>query len=294
MKMIMSAYISPYKIFNLSPSANVIEVEHHRARILAQLMNYAPKEQIQLHGTQLSKEAALELLSELSDDNKRSYHIAIFENKKLLNFLEYGHLNYFRAAQPMSEQQEEGFYEFIAPYFADQYSETLMQAIKTQDTATLQLLSKSSLPIAAGFEDQCYHHANRYVQDTINTLKSLQKNTQIEQLSERQLMAYLPNKTIELYNMLPDYFFVARNLIGNEVYQAALMMSQRFGRSDSATVLIKQGLKLRLDTTVRQNLQSLLDRFKLRYKVPSFVIFGVLAVILLFLVQYLEHTFFSG
>ena len=290
----MSAYISPYKIFDLSLTANAAEVEGHRGRILRQLTNYEPKEKVYLNGTKIGKEAALELLTELSKENVRSYHIEIFNNKKLLNFLEYGHLNYFRTQQPMRANQKEGFYQFIAPYFADQYSETLMQAIKTQDTETLQMLSKSTLPIVEDFEDQCYRHANRYVQDTINTLKSLQKDFQVEALSERQLMAYLPNKTIELYNMLPDYFFVARNLIGNEVYQVALVMSQRFGRSDSAAVLIRQGLKLRLDTTVRENLQGLLDRFKLRYKAPSFMVLGIAAVLLLFLIQYLENTFFAG
>jgi hypothetical protein len=83
-------------------------------------------------------------------------------------------------------------------------------------------------------------------------------------------------------------------LIGNEVYQAALIMSQRLGRNDSAAVLIRQGLKLRLDTTVRQNLQDLLDRFKLRYKVPSFIVFGIMAVLLLFFIKFLENTFFPS
>lgn len=288
----MRTYISPYKIFELSPTADDLQVEHYRGHQLVKMMNHAPKAAIYFKGTKISKERVLELLEELSDPVKRQHHVRIFEHKKLLNFLEYGHLNYFRTPKLMAESQEEAFYQFIAPYFADQYSETLMQAIKTQDTETLQLLSKSSLPIVADFQDQCYRHANRYVQDTINTLKSLQKDAKVDQLSEHQLMAYLPNKTIELYNMLPDYFFVARNLIGNEVYQAALVLVQRFGRSDGATVLIQQGLKLRLDTTVRENLQDLLDRFKLRYKVPSFMVLGVLAVLLLFLVKYLENFFF--
>ncbi|MGH1335364.1 MAG: hypothetical protein ACRBFS_04490 [Aureispira sp.] len=290
----MKAYLSPYKVFDLSPAATQLEVEQYRGRILMQLTNYGEKDTVHFNSTKMAKEVALQLLTELNDKELRSYHLEIFNNKKLLNFLEYGHLNYFRTKQPMGAHQKEGFYQFIAPYFADQYSETLIQAIKTQDTETLQILSKSTLPIVADFEDQCYRHANRYVQDTINTLKSLQKKFPIEPLSERQLMAYLPNKTIELYNMLPDYFFVARNLIGNEVYQAALVMSQQFGRNDSAAVLVRQGLKLRLDTTVRQNLQGLLDRFKLRYKVPNFMVLGIAAVLLLFLIQYLENTFFAG
>jgi hypothetical protein len=208
--------------------------------------------------------------------------------------LEYGHLNYFRVEQPIAGDQSDDFYQFIAPYFATQYSETLMQAIQTHDIETLKLLSNSNLPMVADFEEQYYHHVNRYVQSTIDTLKRLQKDVQVETLSENQLMAYLPNKTIELFNILPDYFLVARNLIGNEVYQAALIMSQRLGRNDSAAVLIRQGLKLRLDTTVRQNLQDLLDRFKLRYKVPSFIVFGIMAVLLLFFIKFLENTFFPS
>jgi hypothetical protein len=288
----MSTYLSPYRIFELSPDASALQIEHQRGRLLVQLMNHTAQEEVYLNGHKMTKDRALGLLGELSEETTRAYHLKIYNNKKLLNFLEYGHLNYFRTQQPMGVSKEGGFYQFVAPYFADQYSETLMQAIKTQDTETLRLLSKSSLPIIADFEDQCYRHANRYVQDTINTLKSLQKDAKVNQLSEHQLMAYLPNKTIELYNMLPDYFYVARNLIGNEVYQAALVIAQRFGRSDGATVLLKQGLKLRLDKTVRQNLQDLLERFKLRYKVPSFLVIGTVAVLLLFFIKYLE-SFFS-
>lgn len=290
----MNTYISPYKVFDLSPTANELEVKHYRARMLAQLTDYRPKEQVYLNGTIIVQEEAMKLLSELSDDTIGPYHIAIFQNKKLLNFLEYGHLNYFRVEQPIVGDQGEDFYQFIAPYFATQYSETLIQAIQAQDIETLQLISNSKLPMVADFEEQYYHHVNRYLQDTIDTLKCLQKDVQVETLSENQLMAYLPNKTIELYNMLPDYFVVARNLIGNEVYQAALVLSQRLGRDDSAALLIRQGLKLRLDTTVRQNLQELLDRFKLRYKVPSFIVFGIMAVLLLFFIKFLENIFFPS
>ena len=108
------------------------------------------------------------------------------------------------------------------------------------------------------FEEQCYRNANHYVENTIQELKDLQTKKELLHISERELLSYLPNRTIELYNMLPDYFYAARNLIGNEVYRLSIVLTQNFGRSDGASAMLKQGLKLKLDDTVRKNLESML------------------------------------
>lgn len=113
-------------------------------------------------------------------------------------------------------------------------------------------------------------------------------------MSERELLSYLPNRTIELYNMLPDYFYAARNLIGNEIYQLSVVLTQNFGRSDGASAMLKQGLKLKLDETVRKNLEAMLGKFSFKYKVPTFIWVAFLAVAILFMMKYIETNFLGG
>lgn len=290
----MSIYTNPFKLFDLPLDADEATLKAHQERIHKRIQHNEATELVYIGHSKLPKNTVLKLLKELANYQTRQYHIAIYEYKKLLNFLEYGHLNYFRNSQPLTSVQNADFFKFIGPYFGYQYGETLLQAIKTQDKETLSLLSATSLPMVGDFEDQCYKHANYYVESTIKELKNLQDKQELNHMSERELLSYLPNRTIELYNMLPDYFYAARNLIGNEVYQLSIVLIQNFGRSDGASVMLKQGLKLKLDTTVRKNLESMLGKFSIKSKFPNFILIGIAVVAILFMMKYIETNFLGG
>jgi hypothetical protein len=290
----MSIYTNPFKLFDLPLDADEASLKAHEKRIRERMQHNEATELVYIGHNKLPKSTVLKLLKELANYQTRQYHISIYEYKKLLNFLEYGHLNYFRNSQPLTSVQDADFFKFIGPYFGYQYGETLLQAIKTQDKETLTLLSATSLPMVGDFEDQCYKHANYYVESTIKELKNLQEKKELNHMSERELLSYLPNRTIELYNMLPDYFYAARNLIGNEVYQLSIVLIQNFGRSDGASAMLKQGLKLKLDTTVRKNLESMLGKFSIKSKFPNFIIIGITVVAILFIMKYIETNFLGG
>jgi len=290
----MPIYINPFKLFDLSLDADEATLKVHKSRVQERIQHNKETELVHIGHNKLPKHTVLKLLKELDNYQTRQFHLAIYEHKKLLNFLEYGHLNYFRNSQPLASTQDAEFFKFIGPYFGYQYGETLLQAIKTQDKETLSLLSATSLPMVGDFEDQCYKHANFYVESTIKDLKNLQDKQELNHMSERELLSYLPNRTIELYNMLPDYFYAARNLIGNEVYQLSIVLIQNFGRSDGASAMLKQGLKLKLDTTVRKNLESMLGKFSIKSKFPNFILIAIVFVAILFMMKYIETNFLGG
>lgn len=290
----MSIYTNPFKLFDLPLDADEATLKTHQMRVQKGIQHNEASELVYVGHNRLRKDTVLKLLKELANYQTRQYHIAIYEYKKLLNFLEYGHLNYFRTSQPLTATQNADFFKFIGPYFGHQYGETLLQAIKTQDKETLSLLSATSLPMVGDFEDECYKDANYYVESTIKELKNLQDKQGLNHMSERELLSYLPNRTIELYNMLPDYFYAARNLIGNEVYQLSIVLTQSFGRSDGASIMLKQGLKLKLDKTVQKNLESMLGKFSVKSKFPNFIIIGLAFVAILFMIKYIETNFLGG
>lgn len=290
----MSTYISPFKLFNLSIDASDAALKSNKEYILQRIQHNNEMDLVHIQSSKMVKKDVIRLLNELDNFYTRQYHIAIFEHKKLLNFLEYGHLNYFRNNPSTQVPQDGEFLNFIAPYFGYQYSETLLQAIKTQDKATLTLLASATLPMAGNFEEQCYKHTNLYVEHTIKELQKLQNAQELYHMSERELLSYLPNRTIELYNMLPDYFYSARNLIGNEIYQLSVVLTQNFGRGDGASAMLKQGLKLKLDDAVRKNLEAMLQRFSLKSRVPAFIWIALAVVAALFALKYIETTFMGS
>ncbi|MCH2023157.1 MAG: hypothetical protein MK207_11830 [Saprospiraceae bacterium] len=290
----MLTYISPYKLFDLPLDSSEAILKANEVKVLERLKHNDENEIVQIGLTKTLKSHALQLLKELGDSNTRQYHITIFNYKKLLNFLEYGQLNYFRQEKKNSNIEDAEFWKFIAPFFGRQFGETLLKAIKTNDKDTLMLLSSESLPMTGGFEELCYKHAASYIGKTINELKQLQVQKELLHISERELLSYLPNKTIELYNILPDYFNVVRNLIATEIYSLSVVLIQNYGRSDGASAIIKQGLKLKLDESVRKNLEAMNKNFTLKSQVPTFIWVALAAVSLLYIIKFIETTFSGG
>ncbi len=289
----MSVYFSPFKLFNLSIDSSDAIFKSNHDQVIERVKYNSPDDIVQIGSTKILKSEVLRLLKELDNYYTRQFHIAIFEYKKLLNFLEYGHLNYFRNSNKVETTKDSDFWKFIAPYFGRQFGETFLQALKTNDKDTLNLLSSESLPMIGDFEDRCYKHANIYISNTIKDLRHLQLENGLLHMSERELLSYLPNRTIELYNMLPDYFTSVRNLIGTEIYSLSVVLIQNHGRSDGASAMVKQGLKLKLDDSVRKNLESMLRNFSLKTQVPVFIWAALAIVSLLYIIKFLETTFFS-
>lgn len=290
----MKNYTSPFKLFNLKKDATDKEIALNKSYHLDRMKHVKSEEEIQIRGTKILKNLAMQLLLDLDDSATRQYHFFIFENKSLLNFMEYGQLNFLKNPQNISFFKEVDFINFIMPFFSYQYGETLIQAIKTGDKKLLDLLATQSLPTIGDFEKKCFESANDYIAITINELKELQGNQKLLHISERELVSYLPSQAIELYNILPSYFATTRNLIAEEAYRLAIVLIDRHGRSDGASAIIKQALKLKLDASVKANLEEMLQTFSFRSKIPSFVWVATAAISFLYLLQYLETIFYPS
>ena len=288
----MPSYISPFKLFNLDCPSTDLAIKTNRNRVLYRLDEQSVDEIVHLGSSKLPKSQVINLLNELENVTTKAFHTQIFKYKKLLNFLEFGHLNYFRRDADTNPEYPADFWKFIAPYFGRQYGETLLQAVKTRDKDTLSLLASEHLPMLGDYEELCYQHANNYIANTFQEIKNLKEQKSLLHMSERELLSYLPNKTIELYNMLPDYFTGIRNKIGLEIYSLSVVLVQHHGRSDGASAMVKQGLKLKLDDQIRENLEDMLSKFSFKSQIPTFVWAAIAVVSLLYLIKFFETAFF--
>lgn len=288
-------YINPFKLFHLSPNCTDGDIDRVVQETSEVLGNYPEDPKVYIYGSKYLRTQVESALLDIQDAEKRAFHEKLLDHKDLLNFLEYGHLGYFKSAQKVLQNEPKDFYQFLAPYFGYQYSESMLQAIKTNDEEILELLATETLPLETEKEQDYYGASNNYVQDTIKELRKLQERQELVSMSEREMTSHLSDNTIKLYNMLPDYFYATRNLIANEVYNLAMVMTTNYGRSDGAQTMLKQGLKLKLDETVKQNLEDLLDKYSFKMsRVPTWAILGVGIIILLFLMKYIETTFFAS
>lgn len=286
-------YINPYRLFNINTDIlSTSLLMELKQRIEDEFATFNVSEQVTFNGTKLLKKELFQLIEELKNPIKADFHRKITENHELYNFLEYGHLNYLHHRAQYAENPE--LMAFIAPYFAFQYSETLVQTLKTLDKDTLELLAGQSLPEVEGDSDTAYYQTTaQYVDNTLCDLKALQEDGRLIYMSERELISHLPDKTIELYNLLPDYFSEARNMIGQQVGVLSEALLRDYGRRDGAIALINQALQLKLSAELTQKLQEFKKILKPGMpKVPLYIGIAIGVIGLLFLIRWLEQTFF--
>lgn len=290
----MSFYQSPYRIFNLKPTSSQEEIDHYAQYLHERYAMLDEGSEVNTGTIKIEKKDIFKIVAELNDPLLKQHHVTIFEHKQFLNFLEYGHLNFFREQKRIVDVSHNAdFLSFVAPYFGEQYGQSILMALKTNNIDNLKLLIDKDEEITQLFGDQIFDYVNDYVNTTVNDIKELQLNQGLPHISERELLSYLPNRTIELYNTLPDHFNNFRNLIGNEVYSLSMVLHQNYGRFDGAAVILNQGLKLKLDDALRSNMEKLASEFKFKSKLPPVVWIVVAVISLLYIIKFLEGLFYA-
>ena len=138
-----------------------------------------------------------------------------------------------------------------------------------------------------------YHDAAQYLDGTLRNLQTLREDPRLYIMSERELAMQLPDKTIEVYNMLPEYFDDARDMIGNQMRIIAQVFVMEAGRQDGAVAIINQALKLKLSEKLRKELTSYKKQLNPGFgRIPLFVTIGIGVVLLLFLLKWMENNLF--
>lgn len=284
-------YINPFQLFNLDPTqADWQDIDTLQLAVEQEFSAYGAYEEVNYKGSKLPLVQLRTLINELKDPQTFELHKAIHAHKTLLNFLEFGHLEYLK--KRVSYKEDPNLMEFVAPFFAEQYSKTLVDALKTEDKKTIECLARQDLPRFEEYGQEYYQAAVQVLDKSLKALQELQANPKLVYLSERQLASSLPNKTIELYNLLPDYFVEARDLLAKELLKLAGLLLRQYGRRDGALALVHQAQKLNLSPALEAHLKDLAIRLKPQLRsIPIWVwiVFG--SISLYFLLQYLLPLF---
>lgn len=300
-------YQNPFNLFSINPQGNIVESlnnikEDLKTRLTS---NIAEEEMVSIRGQQLTKGEWLFWFKQLAAAQSRALHLKINENKALANFLEYGHLGYFQKMEESdnSEAIEElkaefDFYiqnETIRPFIVAQYAQALLQAFKTHDEAQMMLLQKVHIDFTEEEIGLYFEELQAYLSQTTKEIKSLIDTHALSYISERELVSHLSDKTIKLLNNLPQPLAKERDYVGTSIGHLATYMTLQLGYRDAAEVLIRQALKLKLDTQIRSELEQLLKMIRPRLSalLPNWALFGLGAVVVLFLIKYIE-TFLAS
>ena len=119
-------------------------------------------------------------------------------------------------------------------------------------------------------------------------MDALKDDQRLYIMSERELSMQVSDKSIELYNNLPDYFLPIRDDMAISIKNTSEAMAAQ-GRREGAAVLLKQASKLKLNHTLQKDVKQLQKQINpLIGKLPLFLMIGLGVIFLLFLIKWIE------
>lgn len=296
------SYLSPFQLLDLQlgpEGLSAQDLRRAKKRLLAEL-ELSPGQQLQLGGKKLSKDELLRLFDQLENPKERDFHQRIYRHKALLQFLEYGQLSYLKDQDTFLKKQENAqLAAFVAPFFAEQYSEILLAALRAKDAEALAALPPAERLVPEQHAAACYQEGYYFVRDHKLRIIDLPEHERASYMTERELLFELEKDSLLSYNALPHYFQGTRDAFAESLAETAIEFIRRHGRVDAARALLRRGKLLQLSENGEKALQQAKQRIPgnvlsgfLGSGVPLWLLIGVGVVVFLFVLKYLENTFF--
>ncbi|MEZ4776680.1 MAG: hypothetical protein R3D00_26125 [Bacteroidia bacterium] len=258
-------YINPLSILNLEPAAlsNGLDqtmLKREKKRLLAEFeLHNTPT--IVLRGKEISKSDVLRVFDMLSTDTERSHHLRIFQNPKLLTFLEEASLEYFYSGDiVLLASFPSDFLAFIAPYFAEQYNRRLFHAFRQRDWEEINVLCAHPIAIPVSFFALAYKDTFRHIHTLVTDIETLASQISAGEAPDGRVQEICDELLVTSINHLPDYFTDVRDKYGQALEILALSVFNTHRRGQLGMFILRQGLKLNISTGTRDRLQYVLDQ----------------------------------
>lgn len=185
----------------------------------------------------LDKARALAVVDELDDEAKWRYHVAIFRNKPLLNFLTRGDIQHFLYSDgyfPCDTEEllhrEPGFRTFLSKPFARQYNRVLSRAIQQQRLAVVEVLFDGRRWVEPEDTDLCFEGASKRVGNIVEAMRSKARDGCSRKVGLREMQDFLRERSLpELFNLLPSHFARYQGDIVDEIRNLAISCFKQHG-----------------------------------------------------------------
>jgi tetratricopeptide (TPR) repeat protein len=224
-------YINPFELLQIedvtvADKLNAKEIQQAKKRLLHELeLNDGLVSWLDDHS--LDKSRALALVDELDDDAKRRYHLEIFRNKPLLDFLTRGDIRHFLYSSeyfPGDTEEllhrESEFRIFLSKPFARQYNRILTAAIEhPPKLPVIEVLFDGRRWVDLQDDDLCFGGAYKRVGSLVEKLEEKIEATGSRKVSMRRIEEFFRKYSFpEIFSLLPTHF---------AAYQEAVVASLR-------------------------------------------------------------------
>lgn len=218
-------YINPIDLLNLKQESFAFDnllIKRAKKTLLAEI-ELSDSETINHSGIELTKSDCLRAIDELDHKDKRDFHLFIYQNKDLNNFLTRGDLAFFQTYMVESIYKLKDFVDFISPYFSEQYARALSKNFKNNQTTKVKHLLSVNPIVNEAYNEACYKSTYSVVKELENEIIEITKS--IENKKSKYFENHfedLPDEVkkkvnIEILNLLPPYFQSLRNQFAQSI-----------------------------------------------------------------------------
>lgn len=179
---------------------------------------------------------ALAVVDELDDEAKRRYHVAIFRNKPLLNFLTRGDIRHFLYSDEYFPQttldlldKEPEFLTFLSKPFARQYNFILTRAIERRLLPVVEVLFDGRRWIEPKDVDTCFEGAFDRISKMVELLRT-KANIGSRKVDFQKVEDFLREHSFpELFNLLPTHFASYQKDVVAKIHSLAIDCATEHG-----------------------------------------------------------------
>lgn len=226
----MQNYINPIELLNLDTDilsgVEGFTIRKAKKTLLAEI-ELSDNDTITHNGFELTKSDCLRAIDDLDHKDKTDFHLFIYDNTDLNNFLTTGDLNFFRTFKTESIYKLPDFIDFISPYFSVQYAKALSRSFKTNNFNNVKALLSIKPIVNESHIEDCYKATYAALKDIENEIIKITKDIEFKRSEHiendfEDLPAVIKKKVnIDLINLLPSFFQSLRNQFAQSVRNLA-------------------------------------------------------------------------
>ncbi len=259
-------YINPYHLPGISPETGLDSTLLRKAQkeLMAEFeLNEAAA--IQLGTQQLGKSEVLAFFERLESEEVKTQHEKLVKMPALLAFLEEADPTIFQEkkyAEMLSQvEKDEGFRAFLAPFYAFRFNELFLKFFKERNEEGIRLLVSQPLWLPLQQQQACYEDGYKQLQLELEGVKRLALSMQHgNQAPGPEVQEASDENWIHLLNVLPGPFEGLVNAYAKALESLALALFNTYQRAKLAKYVLRQGLKLNINTETAGRLQYVLDQ----------------------------------
>lgn len=175
---------------------------------------------IKIHEQEFDKDTLIKTFDSLKES--WPFHLRVYQNKPLLDFLEKGETAFFQSPESWTDFDDLSFMVWVEPIFVERYREDFYKCCTVkgfQSLTKLKAMCDSEFPMPLTFQDQCFEKTYTFFNQLIEEAKRKYKNP-VRRINRKKrtlikgLDEYLSLHYLSAIRILPIQFFEIKNDYG--------------------------------------------------------------------------------